>query len=118
MISYKVNPAIKKFKFSIVISAEILQKKGFDFDITDQEAENYAVTVNIYGATAFTMVELNTWADQLNNLSNGVCEDTGDDEGTINDIIELLNEGKITINPKSDMSVDENGNFVETFIAN
>jgi hypothetical protein len=126
MKPYQLNTAVHSFDVTIVFAANTLMNKGWEFDMTEKEAEECAAIVRIIGERdedgfPYTSVELNIWADQNNKISNGIAEHTGDDEASINDIIELLNDGQLTIPERdngdySDMSTDDNGNYIPAFV--
>ena len=130
MKNFILNPVIENFDLRIRLDIGELEKLGWDWDnyyhntakakeIEFSEAKEfcqneYSAEIEIHGDKENPST-FDSWYSHKRN-ENTSKERTGDDEKTIEDIIYLLSQGIVSIDSDWDLSTDEDGNFVNTFI--
>ena len=130
MTTFQVNPSAVKVELRVRVGIDLLQTEGFDFDsyhentakhfeISVEEAEQrnlqeYSCDILFSGNNKKVKTSLSWFSHDRNESLES--EPTGDDQQTIKDILNLLNEGVIKINADWDYSEDEEGNYVPFFI--
>ena len=113
MKNFKLNPAATQIDCTIETSFERLEEMGWDFyDVTVRDG--YEVAIKLEG----TPEKINTsyyFVNQSKGITGGL-EDTGDDALTFENVIELFNEESIGSNDLYDNSINDDNNFIPTFI--
>ena len=141
MTNYILNPAATELEINLKVAIGYLETEGWDFDSygentvdylqgradegEDIEVPTFEAAMNEIRKKCTCTVRIITldgkpstdyfFTDTSKNETWG-AEETGDDEQTIKDIITLLNAGLVTINDADDLSRDDDGNYVPTFI--
>ena len=116
----KLNSEVSFFSVKIDVEISVLEVLGWDFDeyyrntasalgIEMEEAISYCkgkyfARIRVEGNEKYSSY---TWVDSQGNDTE--YEETGDNEGTINDILTLLNDG---YSLRNDECQNENGDFV------
>jgi hypothetical protein len=130
MKNYSINPSASQVSLTIEIDTNLLENEGWDFSEWDKNTsaakgisiedaitynrENYTTRIRLTSTENGIYTEL-TWFSYERNEDCGF-EATGDDEQTIKDICNLLENGSIEINNNWDYTVDSNDNYTPTFI--
>ena len=126
MKNFKLNPLATTVELEITTSIQNLETEGFDFEeyhenrseskgiaIEQARDENYQIF-----EAKLRLIDGGTFVawDNVEENESGEMEDTGNDEETIKNIINMLNQGIITIDDNYDRSRDADGNYISTFI--
>ena len=130
MEKFILNPAAYNIDFKIKGSIQNLETEGFDFNDFHTNTSN-ALSISIDEAMHKNyrdyeaVLELHGQATNINTFAywynyqrneNTEKESTVDDAMTIKNIINMLEEKTIFIKDDDDLTTDENGNYVPTFI--
>ena len=100
MKNYKVNPEVTNVEFRISVPAVELTRLGWEFNAPEYEGDINLLFTN--HGTDNGVVCL--WSFDIDGAD---CEDSGDTEKSIEDVLELLNNGTIEYN--EDLDYSENG---------
>ena len=130
MTTYKINPQAHDVNIHIEFDIQRLETLGWDFDeVHSDTAAALGVSVedaaqrNYAEYSCYIVLQSNDggkiktywyWQDRNNNTGDKAA--TGDDEQTINDIIQEMSEGALVIDDRSDYTTDKDGYYVPTFI--
>lgn len=130
MSTFALNTAATELDLRIELPVQYLETLGWDFEeyhencaeakgVSIEEARNYNynsyVAIIKINGTSDDPKTLVTWYSPSRN-EDTMWEATGDDQQTVRDMIELLEEGKLIINSENDYSVDEDDNYVPAFV--
>ena len=127
MKNFQLNPLATDIDLTIEVSIQALEAEGFDFetyhegtkDAKELESIETAREINYNEYIAVLVLRDDKtfvkWRGWTNNI-DAELEATGDDEQTIKDIINMLEQSVITISDNTDMTTDKDGNYVSTFV--
>jgi len=116
MKKFKLNSAAKNIDVRITCDWNELEEKGWNFDGISGK-DDYEPVIRLRTLEEGGKIHTDWYMNGISNNETSWSEDTGDDELTIENIIQLLNEGKINENDIDDDSTGTDGyGWVRTFI--
>lgn len=112
---YKINPDAKNIEVRITCKWEDLEDLGWDFDSIPGR-EDYEPIVELRTIEEGGKIYTSWFMSSLITNETSESEATGDDELTIENIIQLLNECKINLDEDVDDDSYNDSGWVSTFI--
>jgi hypothetical protein len=100
MKNFKINPEVTKVEFRTSIPAVELTRLGWEFNAPEYEGDINLLFTN-YGTDNGVVC---LWSFDIDGAD---CEDSGDTEKSIEDLLHLLNSGVIKYNEDLDYSENE-----------
>ena len=109
MKNFKINPELTNVEFRISVPSVELTRLGWEFDAPNFEGDINLLFTN-YGTDNGVVC---LWSFAIDGAD---CEDSGDTEKSIEDVLHLLNSGIVEYDEDKDYSEDESGIYVSWFI--
>ena len=131
MANFILNPEAKEIELTFTVSMQKLETLGWDFEYSHERvSEVQGIEIDRARNYNYNNYEIRLWLESnenggidtfygfenYNNNETSGKEQTGDDDKTLEDIVELLEESSLIIDDAGDYTTDENNAYVSTFI--